>query len=80
MSSRSVYRMNTLSPADVDAGILQAPQDQRERGQTEVGFRLAAAGRKEEQVNDFPIVLAWDLRSPASSSAGRRAGRVATKG
>jgi hypothetical protein len=38
-----------------DAGIPQAAQHQREIRQPEVSFRLAAAGREEQQIHPLPV-------------------------
>ena len=41
------------------ARVFQAAIDQREGGQAEIGFRLAAAGREEEQIDHLPVVMVW---------------------
>ena len=43
----------TLSPG----GMPHPPQDQAERRQAEIGFRLAAAGGEEQQVHNFSILV-----------------------
>ena len=47
-------------------GIAQPAKDERERGQPEIGFRLAAAGREEQKVDDLALAV-----------GGTRAGRAA---